>query len=168
MDTMPFTNRQRIVKGCVVGMLGLAVLVGSSTVSLAASKLRLGQRSCFCNCSTSQNAGVGVLSWDLKGNEHCSIVGNVCHFNGVAGKITQCSSCTVILVDSTLKNSCSPAVGFQVAPGGGVIKPPAEQGDPVPSTSTTGTLGGVYQRGVEGAPATTAPTEKKDKAPAPK
>jgi hypothetical protein len=138
---LSFTRRRAMrafVKVFVVWALGLAVLLGSSTVSLAASKLRLGSRNCYCNCSTSQNAGVGVLSWELKGNEHCSIGGKTCTFNGVSGTITQCSTCTDILVDNTLKRNCQAATvtpQLPVTPYGGVIKPPVKEGDPVPSTS---------------------------------
>lgn len=42
MDTIPFTHRQSLLKVCVGGMLGLALLVGSSTVSVALPKLKPG------------------------------------------------------------------------------------------------------------------------------
>jgi hypothetical protein len=174
MDTTPFTKRQRIVKGCVVGMVGLAVLFGSSTVSLAASKLRLGSRNCYCNCSTSANAGVGVLSWELKGNENCSITGKACTFNGVAGKVTQCSACVDIKVGNELKRNCSPASvtpDLGLTPGGKVVKPLAEQGDPVPNTSPfnkPGMNAPILRRGVEGESPATAPTGEEGTTTAPK
>jgi len=175
MNTIPFTNRQSIVKVCVVGILGLAVLVGSSTVTLAARKKLAGNNvTCHCYCDTGTNGGIhygGVLSWVRKSYESCNLLGRGCDKDGREGTVTECSECIPNPKGGRVLCQEIERVGF--LPGGGVIKPPAEQSDPVIKPplpyQKPATGGGVIRyRGVEGEPATSAPTEQKDTTPAPK
>lgn len=166
MNMMPFTHRQSIVKVCVVGMLGLAVLVGSSSVSLARQKKL---------CEPVAKDVFGCTNCDLQSSDatkcieqgirDLSIFTNVAHvvMCGPGGK-----KCCLIETKSNKVISCKSITNVTPSINPGVVTPPVlpgtvAPGDPALSTSPTGTLGGVIQRGVEGAPA-----EKEGNAPAPK
>jgi hypothetical protein len=203
MDTVPFTNRQSIVKVCVVGMLGLAVLLGSSTVSFALKKLAGNNVTCHCWCDTGTNGGIhygGMLTWNRTSFESCNITGKGCVKDNRQGTIVECDECQPN-PEAVGGKICQAAAGYQQ--GGGYVKPPALrdeavnpkplpsykqnlpiapgglplQNAPVAPTPPTydprlprAGVGGMIAvpRGVEGAPATPAPTEQKDTTSAPK
>jgi len=175
MNTIPFTNRQSIVKVCVVGILGLAVFIGSSGVSLAVCKGTLCNRiTCHCFCDTGTNGGVhygGVLSWDRKLSESCNIVGKGCNKDNREGTVTECSEC--IPNQSGGRDLCTKfaqdVTGTKYPAYPGVVEPvnPAPKTYPY-SKSEMNKRVMPMPRGVEGEPATSAPTEQKDTTPAPK
>lgn len=153
METIPFTTRQRTVKLFTVGVIGLVLLLGSSGVTLADRKDRIVRaRQCFCECSYT-NGGVGVWSWGWDAVQPCNQVGDNCKDTGGSGKFTKCTECVAKNLTTNKYMQCSTA-NISTAPGGGVIKPPAERGDPVPSTdpfSKSGMKAPIIQRrGVEG------------------
>jgi hypothetical protein len=103
MDTIPFTNRQSIVKVFVVWILGLAVLLGSSTVSLATQKWEVGHIYCFCDCDAGRTPTVGN-NWEkryscaLANGIKCTsrTVGDDKPINGV---LKNCHECTINVND---------------------------------------------------------------------
>jgi len=157
MQTIPSTTRQRTVKLFTVGGIGLAVLLGSSGVSLAEKKDRLvSVRQCMCTCTSKSDATkFVVVDWPTQGST-CNQVGTKCsHYSGVDGKYTECSMCLAKNLTTGKYSRCQKFANANIstAPGGGVIKPPAERGDPVPSTdpfSKSGMNAPVMKRGVEG------------------
>ena len=99
MDTTSFTKRQRIVKIRVVLILGLAVLVGSSTVTWAEPKFKIGTTSCRCTCADKTNhKNYSIFGWEKVGA--CQgAVGKNCSFKkpgdttATAGELTECQQC---------------------------------------------------------------------------
>lgn len=172
MDTTPSTKGQRSMKICVVLILGLAVLVGSSTVTRAAQKYKAGRSYCFCFCQTgTDSTGTaigGVLEWEMTNS--CSVVGKKCDSAGKFGKLTTCSECIGSPTGDKVQQCTKQSISGTINPGlfdpGGA---PAEQGpkqrfDPAQQAPK----GGIYRRGVEGESPATAPTVEEGTTTAPK
>jgi hypothetical protein len=172
MDTTPFTKRQRIVKIRVVLILGLAVLVGSSKATLAASKCKPGRPYCLCFCQTgtdSTGTAIGsVLEWEKVAS--CSIVGKNCDASGKSGKLAECSECVGSPTGDNVQQCTKQSISGTINPnlfeqGVGAERPPAPQKvDPFQKAPK----GGIYRRGVEGEGPATVPTGEEGTTTAPK
>lgn len=173
MDTTPFTERQRIVKIRVVLILGLAVLVGSSTVTLAATKYKPGRPYCLCFCETgvdSDGITTGtVLEWEKVA--HCSKVGDKCTASGKAGKLSACQECIGSPNGTKVQQCTKQAITGTINPFGqketpleGTPPPPPKKVDPFFQRAPQG----IYHRGVEGEQPATAPTGEEGTTTAPK
>lgn len=143
-----------IVKVCVAGALGLAVLLASTGVSLAAPKFIQGKTYCQCSCSNS--TGTADLRWEKVAT--CSINGRNCSFNNPsnlgkleAGKLSSCMSCQANAAGGLLCSATAP----------GAMRDPRE---------------GLFQeqqktimpRGIEEGPEISMPVEQEEKAVTPK
>jgi hypothetical protein len=120
-----------IVKVFVVGTLGLAVLLGSSAVSLALPKLIGGKTYCLCTCFSKQTQQREDLGWEKVGG--CSGAnGKACSFTSggkkVSGELLGCWQCTA---DANSGCTASGASAYR-APGGLTVAP----GDTPPSPTT--------------------------------
>ena len=81
MDTIPFTNRRSMVKVCVVWILGLAVLLGSSGVSLAQFE-RFEPNKIYCGCVCANPTGNQKLGWEFgEKGASCALDGKACMSN---------------------------------------------------------------------------------------
>ena len=153
METISCTTSRRTVKLFAVGAIGLAVLLGSSPAALAKDNFDTGQTYCICNCAG--GGGVGRLVWKKVGACHLAN-GKRCTSGGRSGTLNSCDSCK-----ATSPTICDYTAALSHKPGGGVINPPAEQGNPVPSTSpfnNSGMNAPIMRRGVEGETGTSSPT----------
>ena len=118
-----------MLKGFVVGTLGLAVLLGSSAVSLALPKLIAGKTYCMCGCY-SKEGGNRDLGWEKVGA--CSLAnGKACSFTfggkKVSGKLQDCSQCTADAQGVCVYSSgrvYGPTGEFEVAPSPPPTVPP--------------------------------------------
>lgn len=145
MQTNSFTTRQRTGKLFTLGAIGLAVLLGSSAAALAKDNFDTGQTYCICNCAG--GGGVGRLVWKKVGACHLAN-GKRCTSSGRSGTLNSCDACK-----ATSPTICDFTAALSHKPGGGVIKPPAERGDPAPSTdpfSKSGMNAPILRRGIEG------------------
>jgi hypothetical protein len=76
-----------------VWTVGLAVMLGTTGVSLALPKMKPGHTYCVCTC-----AGEGidpanaVLSWEKVAS--CSVNGKACKSGGKKGVLSECNQCT--------------------------------------------------------------------------
>jgi hypothetical protein len=170
MDTIPFTNKQSIVKVCVVWMLGLAMLLGSSGVSFAIPKIRPGKSYCDCSCQTFSK-GVELI-WEKVAS--CNLNGKKCKGTNSAGVqedgiLQHCQQCTGD-ASGSISNCNTAANQF------GGVSPPVRPGvvEPGPSTPPTAPFSKqdmnaskLQYRGVEGEGAGSAPAGQ-ETAPAPK
>ena len=153
METISFPTGRRTLKRCTVGAIGLAVLLGSSAAALAKDNFDTGQTYCICNCAG--GGGVGRLVWKKVGACHLAD-GKKCTSGGWQGTLNSCDSCK-----ATSPTICDFTAALSHRPGGGVIKPPAERGDPVRPTdpfSKSGMNAPIMRRGVEGETGTSSPT----------
>ena len=78
MRNIPFIN----VKLCTVWILGLAVLVGSSSASFALPKLRANKTYCDCACGTLSTSK--ELVWEKVAS--CSLNGKACSATNSTGQ----------------------------------------------------------------------------------
>lgn len=159
METILFITRQRTAKLFTVGVIGLAVLLGSSGVTLAGPKDRLvSVRQCLCACKRGDGE-IRVFEWGWKAGQQCNAIGKNCTSDpgnaSSSGQFIECSECLAKNLTTGKYSQCQKFANANIstAPGGGVIKPPAERGDPVPSTdpfSKSGMNAPIMKRGVEG------------------
>ena len=143
MESISLTPGRRTMKQCIVGAIGLAVLLGSSAGALAKDNFDTGQTYCICNCAG--GGGVGRLVWKKVGACHLAN-GKRCTSSGRQGALNSCDSCK-----ATSPTICDYTAALSHKPGGGVIKPPAERGDPAPSIdpfSKSGMNAPIMRRGV--------------------
>jgi len=119
MNTIPFTNRQSIVKVFVVWMLGLAVLVGSTTVTYALPPLKPGATYCRCHCKGNTTGDDRYLEWPKVNS--CGLNGTGCTIENKgnpkppeAGTLEGCEEC--VAKDTLDFGSCKP--GFPLPPNG--------------------------------------------------
>ena len=211
MEIIRFTNRQRIVKGCVVGILGLAVLLGSSVVTLAAAIRKANTEYCACSCSTKTGSHQTSLYWVKHPSIACARAeGSTCWIGekgapgSVKGEVKYCGTCTTdstgefatcrdgfpkppsgpgseknpYLPDQNAQPEPKPLLPYQQhmprAPGLPGQNAPVAPTPPSPQQRVQQPPMVIFQqaaptvRGVEGAPASPAPTEEKATTPAPK
>jgi hypothetical protein len=139
MDTIPFTTRQGIVKAFVVWIVGLAVLLGSSTVTLALKK-RFDPSKTYCGCHCAGGGGSEELYWEKVGA--CSGAnGKNCSYTGYGGKLVpgKLDSCMECKPDADGMGMLCSASGVHMAPGGvspvvpnaGVLEGPAPGSPPL-------------------------------------
>ena len=146
------------MKGFVAWTVGLAVLLGSSGVSLALPKTRAGHTYCKCAC---QGAGGGyaTLYWEKVAS--CAVSGRSCTFNNPKdnnqleqGTLKSCEQCTP-QTDGALMN-CTVAMtspgGIEPPASSGMIPPPGSPPPTRPGTVAPGMTAPIMPRGVEGGP----------------
>ena len=81
-----------MVKIGMLGTVGLALLLGSSTATFAASNCKVGTKCCVCTCNTGNTSTNATPSWESLG--HCNVNGNTCHgFQNTPGKLESCKEC---------------------------------------------------------------------------
>jgi len=164
-----------IVKVFVVWTLGFVMLFGSTGVSLALPKIQGGHSYCQCSCRNA--TGFADLTWEKVAS--CGLNGRACSFNNSnaggqlqSGKLDSCMNCTG---DANGGLDCTAAMTLQpgqlAPPQGGTMLPPNSP-PPLPPTRpgtvAPGMRAPIMPRGIEGEPATSAPTEQEEKATAPK
>jgi hypothetical protein len=175
MNTIPFTNRRSIVKGCVVGILGLAVLLGSSGVSLAEPIFGAGTTSCRCTCNSKANPrNYAILGWKKVGacqlavGKNCSFTKDDVKYAGTLGECSQCQT-TATGTDCGGPQSSQPGLGGAAVPFD--QRPNTVAPDPHPLN--TKPYPGQQKlpaatRGIEPESPVSAPTGQEEKATAPK
>jgi hypothetical protein len=124
----------------VVGVwaVGLAVLLGTTGVSLAQLPKRPGQTWCACTCDTNPGdpndcGECKVLNWEM--TYHCAVNGRRCTANGKPGRLTDCNQC-VVNQDLAL-GPCSPAKPSVAPP-----RPPPPKVPPTGPRNPPGTTKG--------------------------
>lgn len=178
MDAIPFTPRQSFVKVCIVWVLGLAIVVGSSSVGLAKEKKP-------CNNVTKDAAGCTQCDLQSLGAGSCLNM----NFNDLQkypgqSHVVKCGragkQCCIVNDNTGQEISCRPI--SNVKPpiiGPGLVTPPVLPGrlDPGPhttlpefggspqprpsgTTTTPPKPGTIFPRGVEPEPATTKEAAK--------
>jgi hypothetical protein len=157
------------VKVALVGILGLALLVGWAEVSFAIQKTRPGRTYCDCGCKTFSRTT--ELSWEKVAS--CSLNGKNCKGTNSAGQVEQgtlvnCQQCQSD--NSGGFSDCTPVRGVP-APNLGATTLPVlpgtlDSGPRKPSASQFSNQGmnaPILRRGLEGegaAPSPTAPEEQ--------
>ena len=81
-----------MVKIGMLGTVGLALLLGSSTATFAVSGCRTGTKCCVCTCNTGNTSTDATPRWESLG--HCNVNGQRCTgFNDKPGKLETCQEC---------------------------------------------------------------------------
>jgi len=173
MENILFINRQSIVKVCVVWMLGLAVLLGSSGVSLALFK-RFEANKRYCGCECANSTGFNNLYWEKVAS--CSLNGRKCTFNNPTngmrleqGTLRSCMDC-VGDADGSGGALCTAKVTpgeLSLTPGDLTIAPESgtSQSSPPLYDPRIAPKSQIQKRGVEGekpaepAPGTSGPSD---------
>lgn len=157
MGRIPFTNRQSIVKVCVVGMLGLAILLGSSSVTLAREKKQ-------CNPAIKDVHGCSPCDLQSRGATSCleQAVNDAVKYPSQT-HIVKCGpggkQCCIININTGKEISCRAISNVQppIGPGEATPKPgdlpgtvePGPRKQP-PPYSKSGMNAPIMKRGVEG------------------
>lgn len=147
-----------IIKGFVVWTVGLAVLLGSSGVSLALPKTKVGHTYCSCVCGDGIHRPAN-LYWEKVAS--CAIDGKACSFSDTLGgplypgTLRNCEQCTgtggVAGLDNCTVAMTSQPGGMQPLPG--VMMPPPGSPPPTrPGSVAPGMTAPIMPRGVEGGP----------------
>jgi hypothetical protein len=124
-------------------------------------------RQCFCGCQKTDGK-ISVDYWGWSSGRQCNQVGKSCA--GVHGKYVECSECLAKNEATGKYSQCQKfaTANISTAPGGGVIKPPAELPSTNPFSKSGMNAPKIQYRGVEAEGSGSSPAEQEDKTPAPK
>lgn len=148
-----------ITKGFIAWTVGIAVVLGSSEVSLALPKIRGGHTYCSCVCGDGIHRSAN-LYWEKVAS--CAVNGKACSFSDTLGgplypgSLRNCEQCTGVegggFDNCTVAMTSQPPGGIEPPAASGMVQPPGSPPPPRPGIHSPGMTSPIMPRGVEGGP----------------